>query len=44
MIHSAQPNQAMPNAVRILAWHPGRLIVEYIQHTEAADRFRVTAL
>jgi hypothetical protein len=39
-----QPVTAVPTGYQTRARHPGGLIVEYVQHTQAADRFRMAAL
>jgi len=39
-----QPVTPVPTGYQARARHPGGLIVEYVQHTAAADRFRVTDL
>jgi len=39
-----QPVTPVPTGYQTRARHPGGLIVEYVQHTDAADRFRVTTL
>jgi predicted enzyme related to lactoylglutathione lyase len=39
-----QPVTPVPTGYQTRARHPGGLVVEYVQHTEAADRFRITAL
>lgn len=39
-----QPVTPVPTGYQTRARHPGGLIVEYVQHTEAAGRFRVTDL
>ena len=39
-----QPVTPVPTGFQTRARHPGGLVVEYVQHTEAADRYRVTDL
>ncbi len=39
-----QPVTPVPTGYQTRARHPGGLIVEYVQHTQAADRFRTTSL
>ena len=39
-----QPVTPVPTGFQTRARHPGGLVAEYVQHTDAADRFRVTAL
>ncbi len=39
-----QPVTPVPTGFQTRARHPDGLVVEYVQHTEAADRYRVTEL
>jgi hypothetical protein len=39
-----QPVTPVPTGYQTRERHPGGLVVEYVQHTEAAERFRVTDL
>ena len=39
-----QPVTPVPTGFLIRARHPDGLVVEYVQHTDAADRYRVTEL
>jgi hypothetical protein len=37
-----QPVTPVPTGFQVRARHPDGLVVEYVQHTEAADRYSVT--
>ena len=39
-----QPVTPVPTGFQTRARHPGGMVIEYVQHTEAADRFRATDL
>jgi hypothetical protein len=39
-----QPVTPVPTGFQTRARHPGGLVIEYVQHTDAADRYRVTDL